>query len=135
MTGIAVPRLSDAFDEALERGELLIQRCDACGRHNMYPRYACPFCYADDLGWSVASGLGSLYSVAVLRVGSPRGFEEELPYGLGVVKLDEGVQLLGRLWPDDDGGWDSYVCDGRVEFAPHAPAPGRRPAAWFRAVR
>jgi Predicted nucleic-acid-binding protein containing a Zn-ribbon len=78
------------------------------------------------------SGNGILHSFAVHRVGSPTGFEDDLPYAVGVVKLDEDVQLLARLWPDADGDWDAYTCDAPVVFrAADAEEVTRRPVAWF----
>jgi len=65
-------------------------------------------------------------------VGAPEGFEQDLPYAIGVVKLDEGVQMLGRLVPDADGTWASYACDQRVEFKATSPEQvAQRPCAWF----
>jgi uncharacterized OB-fold protein len=124
--------LTTAFRDALERGELLLQSCNGCGRPIMYPRHRCPFCQSGDLGWRTAGGAGVLHSYTVVRAVPPKGFEDDVPYALGVVKLDEGVQLLARLAPGDDGTWDSYACDARVRFAP-APAGEirRRPAPWF----
>ena len=124
------------FRAGLARGELLVQKCNSCGKLNMYPRYACPHCQSESLGWQKASGRGILHSYTVLRVGAPQGFEEDLPYALGVVKLDEGVQLLGRLVPDADGEWSSYSCDDTVEFAPVSPdLVEQRPCAWFKSVK
>lgn len=120
------------YRAGLARGELLIQHCNACKKPNMYPRYACPFCQSEDLGWQKASGKGTLLSWTVLRAGGPEGFETEVPYALGVIKLDEGVQLLGRLVNDASGDWTSYRCDDRVSFAPASPEQiATRPAAWF----
>jgi uncharacterized protein len=125
-----------AFREGLARGELLIQQCSQCGRPNMYPRYACPFCQSERLGWQKSTGHGRLHSFTVLRAGAPAGFENDLPYALGVVKLDEGVQLLARLLPDADGTWDGYACDQVVEFAPRGPNASREShCAWFRRAR
>jgi uncharacterized OB-fold protein len=125
--------LTEPYYDALARGELLLQHCKACDRAIMYPRHRCPFCYEADLDWIVSAGRGILHSYAIQRLGAPTGFEEDTPYAVGVVKLAEDVQLLGRLWPDADGGWESYTCDAAVEFS---PVPGdeiaRRPVAWFR---
>lgn len=132
MTG---PIVKD-FRAGLARGELLVQKCNSCGKLNMYPRYACPHCQSESLGWHKTSGRGILHSYTVLRVGAPQGFEEDLPYALGVVKLEEGVQLLGRLVPDADGEWSSYACDDPVEFAPVSPdLVEQRPCAWFKSVK
>jgi hypothetical protein len=66
-------------------------------------------------------------------MGAPEGFEADLPYALGVIKLEEGVQLLARLLPDAAGDWGSYVCDQAVELAaPPTTQPQYRPCAWFR---
>jgi hypothetical protein len=80
-----------------------------------------------------SSGKGILHSYTITRLTAPSGFEDETPFALGVVKLEEQVQLLARLWPEADGGWDAYACDASVEFQP-APADEvrRRPVAWFR---
>jgi uncharacterized protein len=125
-------RIVSEFREGLARGELLIQKCIECSRLNMYPRYACPHCQSQALGWQRASGRGVLHSFTVLRLGAPEGFESELPYAVGVVKLEEGVQLLARLMPDADGDWQSYRCDCQVKFSPvSAERIQQRPCAWF----
>ena len=124
--------IRDEFRTGLARGDLLVQKCNECGRLNMYPRHACPHCQSLSLGWHKSAGRGVLHSFTVLRAGAPEGFESELPYALGVIKLDEGVQLLARLWPDADGDCQSYRCDERVQFRPAAPeSVARRPCAWF----
>jgi uncharacterized protein len=127
------PQLVATFREHLKDGELVVQKCGACSRLNMYPRYACPFCQSESLGWEKVSGNGTLHSFTVLRIGAPEGFERELPYALAVVKLDEGVQLLGRLLPDADGDWSQYACDQRLRLtAPPAEQIPYRPCAWFK---
>ena len=104
------------FRDGLGRGELLVQQCRACGKTNMWPRYACPHCQSDELDWTKSAGSGTLHSFCVLRQGAPEGHEADLPYALGVVKLDEGVQILARLAPSGDDDWSAYRCDDRVTF-------------------
>ncbi len=124
--------IRDEFRAGLARGELLLQKCNDCGKLNMYPRHACPHCQSLSLGWQKSAGRGVLHSFTVLRAGAPEGFESELPYALGIVKLEEGVQLLARLAPDAGGDWQGYRCDDRVEFRPaSAEHVAQRPCAWF----
>ena len=129
------PLVAD-FRAGLSAGELLIQRCQSCGNAQMYPRYRCTACQSAELGYVRSSGRGVLLSYTVIRAVPPRGFEADLPYALGVVRLEEGVQLLGRLAPGGNGGdWEGYACDTPVEFAPAGPEEiERRPVAWFRAA-
>ncbi|MFJ9588933.1 Zn-ribbon domain-containing OB-fold protein [Streptomyces acidicola] len=133
MTEPGMAAITEPYYEALGRGRLVLQHCKACDQAVMYPRHRCPVCHERDLGWISASGRGVLLSFAVQRFGAPSGFDADTPYALGVVRLDEDVQLLGRLWPDADGEWNAYACDAPVEFHPAAPEEVlRRPVAWFR---
>ena len=101
------PEIVSDFRAALAKGELHIQNCGDCGKPNMWPRYACPHCQSENLGWVKSVGKGQLHSFCVLRQGAPEGFEDDLPYVIGVVKLDEGssfwcgsrptAKMIGRL--------------------------------------
>jgi uncharacterized OB-fold protein len=104
----------------------------------MYPRWRCPFCFSASLSFRESPGRGVLYSKTVQYHTAPSAFADQMPYALGIVKLDEGVQLLGRLVPGEDGGWSAYRLDRPVEFCPVAPQPptdrgptAGRPCAWF----
>lgn len=123
--------LTDEYYAALSRGELITQQCRDCGKAIMYPKYVCPFCTSADLGWAASSGTGVLHSFTIQRIGAPTGFEADLPYAVGVVKLDEGAQLLARLRPGADGTWEHYRCDMTVQFDA-VPDDGSH-IAWFRA--
>jgi uncharacterized OB-fold protein len=133
MSEQALSGLADAFNEALAEGRLTIQSCNNCGKPNMWPRYRCPYCQSADLGWRDADGAGTLVSYSVVRAVPPNGFEDQLPYALGVIRLDEGVQLLARLEGEGEHGFDAYECDAPVRFSPHpADEMRERPVAWFR---
>lgn len=120
------------FHEGLADGKLLIQVCNACKSKMLYPRHRCISCHSDDLGWTEASGKGKLHTYTIVRAIPPTGFEDELPYGLGIVKLEEGVQLLGRLAPDSSSGdWATYACDAEVRFCAPPEGAAKRAVAWF----
>ncbi|MES2492446.1 MAG: OB-fold domain-containing protein [Pseudomonadota bacterium] len=133
---MTLPTIVSDFRNGLAAGKLLIQNCSDCNKPNMWPRYACPHCQSENLGWKEAAGTGTLHSFCVLRQGAPEGFEADLPYAIGVVKLDEGVQLAVRLEPDGPGDWSSYRCDDRIEFVSTSAAEiERRACATFRRAR
>jgi uncharacterized protein len=129
------PKIVTEFRAGLSDGKLLVQLCKDCGKPNMWPRYACPHCQSENLDWRHSGGVGTLHSFCVLRQGAPEGFEEDLPYAIGVVKLDEGVQLAVRLVPNSPDDWSEYQCDDRVEFvAVSADQIEKRPCATFKRV-
>ena len=128
-------QLTGPFGEALSRGELVVQKCNTCDARIMYPKYRCPDCFGNDLDWATSGGKGTLLTFTVLRAAPPSAFKVDVPYGIGIVRLEEGPQLMGRLHPGPDGTWDHYRCDAPVVFAPADAAEiAERPAAWFTAV-
>lgn len=88
---------SQPFWDGCARGELLLQRCDACGAFRHPPSPICPNCLSDAAGWVRASGRGSVYTFTVVRQALARGFDEKLPYVVAVIELDEGVKFLANL--------------------------------------
>ena len=128
--------LTGPFAAALAEGRLIVQKCNDCAALIMYPKYRCASCFSGRLGWQDVSGEGQLQTFTILRMGPPSTFKVEAPYAIGIVRLDEGPQLMCRLHPGPDGTWDSYVCDQRVRFAPaDAAEVTERPAAWFAAAQ
>jgi uncharacterized protein len=124
--------LAERFRAGLRDGRLPMMECPSCGMVFLYPRHRCPSCHDAGPGWRDAEGGGLLHSFTVVRAVPPAGFEAQVPYALGVVKLDEGAQLLGRLVPHE-GEWTAYRCDARVRFDPAATAASPAPdVPWFR---
>ncbi len=87
---------SRPYWEGLARGELRIQRCDACSRSVFYPRSLCPHCFSDKLSWIVASGKGTIYSYTVAHQAYGL-FAGEVPLIVAIVELEEGVRMMSRI--------------------------------------
>ena len=84
------------FWEGTKQHDLRIQRCDQCGRFNFPPRMYCPQCLSERMGWVQAGGRGKLYSYVISHRAAP-GFEEEAPYVIAVVELDEGPRMMSNI--------------------------------------
>ncbi|GAA3103964.1 Zn-ribbon domain-containing OB-fold protein [Nonomuraea sp. NPDC049419] len=84
------------FWDGTAAGELRIQRCTTCERHYFYPRPTCPRCGGDQVEWVRASGRATLYSYVINHRPAP-GFEEEAPYAIAVVELEEGVRMMTNI--------------------------------------
>ncbi|MET8865711.1 Zn-ribbon domain-containing OB-fold protein [Nonomuraea sp. NPDC004580] len=84
------------FWDGTAAGELRIQRCTTCERPYFYPRPTCPRCGGDQVEWVRASGRATLYSYVINHRPAP-GFEEEAPYAIAVVELEEGVRMMTNI--------------------------------------
>jgi uncharacterized OB-fold protein len=82
--------------DATLRGELLIQRCPACGHRQHYPRLLCTAC-GETPEWERASGRGRVHTFTVIRQNHAKPFRELLPYVVAMVALDEGPMLMGNV--------------------------------------
>ena len=85
------------FWEACKVQRLLLQQCRACGHIQFYPRSICTACMSDQLEWSAARGTGTVYSYSTVYRALVPGFEDDVPYVVAMIELDEGVRLLSQV--------------------------------------
>ena len=90
-----VINLKGFFEEA-RAGRLTGIRCGRCSALAIPPKEFCEQCQQRDWKPVPLSGTGTIVSYTVIRV-APRGRGGEVPYAVAVVRLDEGVSLLGRV--------------------------------------
>jgi uncharacterized OB-fold protein len=88
---------SRPFWDAAKEGILLIQRCDACGVAQHYPRVLCASCWSDLVRWEPAVGRGILYTYSTVFMNDLPPFSERLPYVVAAVDLEEGPRLMTRI--------------------------------------
>jgi uncharacterized protein len=88
-----LPDLSDErtaeYFAGAARGELLIPRCDECGRLVWYPEPKCPDCGGESFTWTRVSGRGRVFSWTVVRRAFLPAFEEMVPFVTALVALEE----------------------------------------------
>ena len=88
---------SRPFWEGLRRGEVRLQRCEACRAWVFYPRTNCPRCLSPKLAWQTVAGSGRLHAFTLARVPTAPFFADEVPQKLALVELDEGVRIPSTL--------------------------------------
>ncbi len=103
-----------AFLEEARAGRPTGIRCGRCGALALPPTESCAPCRARDWQPVPHDGAGTLVSFTVIRV-APRGRAGEVPYAIGVVRLTEGVSLLGRIV---DVPFDSLKAGLPLRFRP-----------------
>ncbi|SDW45449.1 hypothetical protein SAMN04489725_10644 [Alicyclobacillus hesperidum] len=93
---------SRPFWEGCRQGVLRIQRCKTCAQYVFYPRSICPHCMSDDLAFVEAKGLGTVYTYTVVHRGFGP-FQDEVPFTIALVDLDEGVRMMTRIVDAGEG--------------------------------
>ena len=92
---VATPE-SDFFWDKTRKHELWIQKCVDCDTAFFYPRMICPDCLEDKIEWFKTSGKGFLYTY-MINHRPPPGFEDEAPYAIALVQLDEGPRMMTNI--------------------------------------
>ena len=117
--------LSQGFWDAINRGELVAQRCDSCGLFRHYPQPLCPECMSDQHGWETLSGRGAIYSYTVAHRAFHPAWRDHVPYVIATIELEEGVRMVCDLLETDP---ETIAIGQRVEarFA-ELPGQGRMP--------
>jgi uncharacterized protein len=110
------------FWDATADERLLIQRCDACGHAQSYPRATCTACGALNLSWEPASGTATLHTFTVARRSTHPAFDGDEPYVVAIVELAEGPRMTGNVVECDVNDvlvgmpleliWDTEADDG-----------------------
>lgn len=85
------------FWEAAREERLLIQHCETCDRHQLYPRPFCVGCTSIEIEWVPASGSGTVWSTTRVHLPADPALGLPTPYDLAIVELDEGPRLLTNL--------------------------------------
>jgi uncharacterized OB-fold protein len=94
-----ITHLTEPFWRALRAHKLVIQKCGECKEHQWYPRAICIHCGSQKLEWTEIEGKGTIYSYAVINmvVGNSPLWGQEIPFALGLIDLDEGPRMYGKM--------------------------------------
>jgi len=83
--------------EGAREKKLLLQHCRSCGEFWFPPSAHCRRCLSQDFAWEEVSGHGRIYSFVVYHRNYHPAFEDELPYVVAIIELDEGPRLLSNI--------------------------------------
>jgi uncharacterized OB-fold protein len=88
---------TEAFWAAAREGRFLLPFCKACGKSFWHPRAFCPRCWSEDVELRKSEGRGTVYTSTVVRRGALPPFDEQLPFALAAVDLDDGPRMYARV--------------------------------------
>ena len=80
-----------------ERYRILGVKCEICNTHYFPKRPVCPNCRRKGKLTEVQyAGKGKVVSYTEVHA-PPQGFEDQVPYILAIIELDEGARLTGQI--------------------------------------
>ena len=103
------------YNEALKQNRLLGLKCKKCGTVTTPPKMVCRECAGSDLEITELEGTGKIQTFTTVYVPS-EGREEETPYIIVLVELDEGPWIMGNLAGIDPNSADMDLIDKRVKM-------------------
>ena len=90
-------RVALGLTAAAARGRFALQVCLDCGTVQYPPREVCRECLSHRLVWRPQDGRGELVTETILRNAQELFFRERLPWRIGIVRLDAGVNVIAYL--------------------------------------
>ena len=103
------------FLDAAERGEFLIQRCAACGRHSGPQAQQCHACGATGLSWVPAAGTATIVSWTIAH-GRPAADGSVATTVLAIAELAEGPWWWSQIVEVADPGQLTAGLPLRISF-------------------
>lgn len=83
-----------------------LQRCDDCHQSIFYPRRHCPHCWSQRLSTTRSSGRGTIVSIVEVHKAGHVAFQQETPYYVALIDLDEGVRVISNVVRKPEEGVD-----------------------------
>lgn len=84
------------YNEALKKNKLLGLKCNSCAAITVPPKMVCRKCASPDMNIVELSGNGKIETFTTVYVAA-EGREDEVPYIIVLVELDEGPWIMGNL--------------------------------------
>lgn len=103
------------FAVHLKDGRMMGSTCKACGYKTFPPRADCPECTSGDFEFTEYNGRGKVWTHSQIAA-APTGFDEEAPYTIVVVDLEEGGRLVA--WLGDAIPFEDLAIDMDVQVVP-----------------
>ncbi len=115
------------YSEALKENRLLGLKCRRCQATTAPPKMVCRECHSPELDIVQLSGGGVIQTYTTVFVAA-EGRQEEVPYIIVIVELDEGPWIMGNLAGIDPEQVAMEIAGKRVT-AGHRVFPGDKYSA------
>ena len=92
---------SDVYWQKAKDHELWLRKCNSCGEAYFYPRDISPCCFSRNTRWIRASGKATLFSYGIVHRSPHPSFNEEAPFVVAIVQLEEGPKIPTNIITDE----------------------------------
>ena len=117
------------YNEALKENKLLGLKCQDCGSITIPPKMVCRKCTSTDMEVVQMKGDGKIQTFTTVNVAS-EGRENEVPYVIVLVELEEGPWIMGNLTGTDPAkATMEALIDKRVKMERSETFPGDKYSA------
>jgi len=115
------------YSEALKNNKLLGLKCKECGAITVPPKMVCRKCTSPNMDIVELGSKGKIVTFTTVNVAS-EGRQDEVPYIIVLVELDEGPWIMGNLSDIDPAEATMEVIGKRVKMG-HKVFPGDKYSA------
>jgi len=116
------------YNEALKENKLLGLKCRECGTITVPPKMVCRKCASPDMEIIELTGKGKIQTFTTCNV-APEGREDEVPYIIVLVELNEGPWIMGNLTGIDPTTATVELIGKRVRMGDNKVFPGDKYSA------
>jgi len=92
-----IPSWHMPFWESLKEHQVKVQKCAKCSQLRYIPKEICNRCHSGEWTWAPLKGTGTVYTFTTIRRAPTPAYQEEVPYTIVHVTMDEGIRMIGRL--------------------------------------
>ena len=103
------------YSEALKKNKLLGLKCQDCGAITIPPKMVCRKCTGSNMEIVELKGTGKIQTFTTVNVTS-EGRENEVPYTIVLVELDEGAWIMGNLKIEAEKATFEGLIDKKVKM-------------------
>lgn len=86
----------EQYLQSIQEGNFRAFKCIDCGAVIAPPSGSCYGCGGNKMEWTDVSGNGKIVSFTVIHI-APDEFQEETPYYVAIIELEEGTRITARL--------------------------------------
>ncbi|WP_160573521.1 Zn-ribbon domain-containing OB-fold protein [Actinomadura physcomitrii] len=128
--------LTEPFWAGLREHRLLVQRCAHCEALRYPAAPICPTCLTRGGDWTAVAAEGDLYSFVVYHRALSPAFAEDVPYAIGVVEIQDRLQILSRIdAPPDSLSIGTRMRARYTDVSPEVTLLHWEPAARWKGAR